>query len=62
MDRVGLAPTKFKTADLQSAPVAAWVTIRKADRKGFEPLDSLTTIGGLVNRSIRPLCHLSKSG
>ena len=34
----------------------------KADRKGFEPLDNLTTIGGLVNRSIRPLCHLSKSG
>ena len=27
MDDEGLAPTKFKTADLQSAPVAAWVII-----------------------------------
>ena len=28
MDDEGLAPTKFKTADLQSAPVAAWVIIQ----------------------------------
>ena len=41
MDREGLAPTKFKTADLQSAPVAAWVTILKAGKGIRTPEKSL---------------------
>jgi hypothetical protein len=42
MDREGLAPTKFKTSDLQSLPVATLVTIQTG-LIGFEPTtDPLT--------------------
>lgn len=37
MDREGLAPTKSKTSDLQSLPVATWVTIQTG-LIGFEPI------------------------
>jgi hypothetical protein len=36
MDDEGLAPTKSKTSDLQSLPVAAWVIIPIPSR-GLEP-------------------------
>jgi len=34
---------------------------KKTDREGFEPTESASTFGGLVNRCLKPLGHLSKN-
>ena len=35
-------------------------TPKQTDREGFEPTESASTFGGLVNRCLKPLGHLSK--
>ena len=34
---------------------------KSTDREGFEPTESASTFGGLVNRCLKPLGHLSKN-
>ena len=36
-------------------------TPKQTDREGFEPTESASTFGGLVNRCLKPLGHLSKN-
>jgi hypothetical protein len=48
-------PRKFSpTAEPKRRP-------KKTDREGFEPTESASTFGGLVNRCLKPLGHLSKN-
>ena len=56
----GFEPPKTMSGDLQSPLVDHLSTQPNRTEKDSNPRMISRTIGGLVNRSIRPLCHLSK--
>ena len=56
----GLEPPKLKTPDLQSGPVAALV-IHQRNLRDSNPRRILT-LGGLVNRCLKPLGQDSNKG
>lgn len=47
------------TSSLFNLPGPLTIATKKTDREGFEPTESASTFGGLVNRCLKPLGHLS---